>query len=192
LRASLSFCIALVTTAHSQSVSIPIEHFIFIVQENHSFDNYFGTYPGANGIPNATALPDYLGGPLINRPFRDTRTHISKDLPHEYLPSRVAWNNDAMDGYLWAGYPASYQYYGRAITVPTPNPQLVKFVKRTKATTGPSITAPVDGQFTSPNGFTDDEDYAAPRGGRSKRGVVQRECDPAWHTRLEKASIMGN
>jgi phospholipase C len=29
-----------------------IQHIIFIVQENHSFDNYFGTYPGANGLSN--------------------------------------------------------------------------------------------------------------------------------------------
>lgn len=28
-----------------------IQHVVFIVQENHSFDNYFGTYPRANGIP---------------------------------------------------------------------------------------------------------------------------------------------
>src|SRR5688572_5261201 len=28
-----------------------IDHFIFLVQENRSFDHYFGTYPGANGIP---------------------------------------------------------------------------------------------------------------------------------------------
>jgi phospholipase C len=35
----------------------PIRHLIFIVQENHSFDNYFGTYPGANGIPAGTSNP---------------------------------------------------------------------------------------------------------------------------------------
>jgi len=34
-----------------------IQHLIFIVQENHSFDNYFGTYPGANGIPSNLAIP---------------------------------------------------------------------------------------------------------------------------------------
>ena len=40
--------ILLVATSYSQAVSnIPIQHFIFIVQENHSFDNYFGTFPGA-------------------------------------------------------------------------------------------------------------------------------------------------
>jgi phospholipase C len=34
-----------------------IQHIIFIVQENHSFDNYFGTYPGANGFPAGLAVP---------------------------------------------------------------------------------------------------------------------------------------
>ena len=33
-----------------------IQHVIFIVQENHSFDNYFGTYPGAKGIPSGLLL----------------------------------------------------------------------------------------------------------------------------------------
>jgi phospholipase C len=33
--------------ADSQS---SIKHLVFIIQENHSFDNYFGTYPGANGL----------------------------------------------------------------------------------------------------------------------------------------------
>ena len=28
-----------------------IKHVVIIMQENHSFDNYFGTYPGADGIP---------------------------------------------------------------------------------------------------------------------------------------------
>ena len=39
-------------SAKGKVTSIPIKHFIFIIQENHSFDNYFpGTFPGANGIP---------------------------------------------------------------------------------------------------------------------------------------------
>ena len=28
-----------------------LDHLIFIVQENRSFDHYFGTFPGADGIP---------------------------------------------------------------------------------------------------------------------------------------------
>jgi phospholipase C len=35
----------------------PIEHFVVLMQENHSFDNYFGTYPGADGIPPGTCMP---------------------------------------------------------------------------------------------------------------------------------------
>ena len=31
----------------------PIQHIVIIVKENHTFDNYFGTFPGANG----TTLP---------------------------------------------------------------------------------------------------------------------------------------
>jgi phospholipase C len=34
-----------------------IQHLIFIIQENHSFDNYFGTYPGANGFPPNVSIP---------------------------------------------------------------------------------------------------------------------------------------
>jgi phospholipase C len=27
----------------------PVDHVVMIVKENHTFDNYFGTFPGANG-----------------------------------------------------------------------------------------------------------------------------------------------
>ena len=35
----------------------PIEHIIVISQGGRSFDNYFGTYPGANGFPKNISLP---------------------------------------------------------------------------------------------------------------------------------------
>jgi len=45
----------------SSGAQTPIQHLIFIVQENHSFDNYFGTYPGANGIYNISdPVPENL------------------------------------------------------------------------------------------------------------------------------------
>jgi phospholipase C len=34
-----------------------IEHVIIIMQENRSFDSYFGTFPGAHGIPAGTCVP---------------------------------------------------------------------------------------------------------------------------------------
>ena len=40
------------TSAGAEAPGIEtIDHFIFLVQENRSFDHYFGTYPGAKGIP---------------------------------------------------------------------------------------------------------------------------------------------
>ena len=51
----------------------PIKHVIIIMQENRSFDSYFGTYPGANGIPRGTCVPidptNPSGGCV--RPFHD-------------------------------------------------------------------------------------------------------------------------
>ena len=35
----------------------PIKHVIVISQGKRSFDNYFGTFPGANGFPPNTAIP---------------------------------------------------------------------------------------------------------------------------------------
>jgi phospholipase C len=59
----------------------PIKHIVVIMQENHSFDNYFGTYPSANGIPENVCMP--------------------LD-PDEYLPSHIAYNNGKMDGFMLA------------------------------------------------------------------------------------------
>ena len=35
-----------------------IKHVVIIMQENRSFDSYFGTYPGADGIPAGVCVPD--------------------------------------------------------------------------------------------------------------------------------------
>ena len=55
-------CLAMVMTvlgmgllapvAHAELEGIhKIQHVVVIMQENRSFDSYFGTYPGADGIP---------------------------------------------------------------------------------------------------------------------------------------------
>jgi phospholipase C len=35
----------------------PIKHFVVVMQSGHSFDNYFGTYPGADGLPAGVCMP---------------------------------------------------------------------------------------------------------------------------------------
>ncbi len=53
-----------------------IRHVVIIIQENRSFDSYFGTYPHADGIPglagnpgNVPCIPD--PGEKCVRPFHD-------------------------------------------------------------------------------------------------------------------------
>ncbi len=50
-----------------------IEHVIIIVQENRSFDNYFGTFPGADGTPAGTCVPLDPAKPKLGcvAPFHD-------------------------------------------------------------------------------------------------------------------------
>ena len=40
----------------------PIAHVVVLMQENRSFDHYFGTYPGADGIPPAACVPTTARG----------------------------------------------------------------------------------------------------------------------------------
>ncbi len=47
-----------------------IQHVVMIMQENRSFDSYFGTYPGANGIPGGVCVPDPVHGGCV-APFHD-------------------------------------------------------------------------------------------------------------------------
>src|SRR6266487_4401631 len=44
-------------TTINNPVADPIKHIVVIMQENRSFDNYFGTYPGADGIAKGTCVP---------------------------------------------------------------------------------------------------------------------------------------
>jgi phospholipase C len=47
-----------------------IAHVVVIMQENRSFDSYFGTYPGADGIPPGVCVPDAVHGGCV-KPFHD-------------------------------------------------------------------------------------------------------------------------
>jgi phospholipase C len=38
------------TSQHTAAATTPITHAVFIMMENHTFDNMFGTFPGANGV----------------------------------------------------------------------------------------------------------------------------------------------
>ena len=58
------------TTAIALQGIHKIKHVIVIMQENRSFDSYFGTFPGAVGIPPGVCVPDPLHGGCV-KPFVD-------------------------------------------------------------------------------------------------------------------------
>jgi len=83
--------------------STPIKHFIFLMQENHSFDNYFGTYPGADGPPPGTCIPvdpTRPGGRCVE-PFRVGGRAIT-DLGHSRLVHDEQFRGGQMDGFVAA------------------------------------------------------------------------------------------
>jgi phospholipase C len=75
-----------------------IKHVIIIEQENRSFDSYFGTYPGADGIPSGVCLPDPLRGGC-DKPYVD---HSDRDpaLPHGNADSIADVDGGKMDGFV--------------------------------------------------------------------------------------------
>jgi phospholipase C len=76
---------------------IPIDHFILLMLENRSFDHYFGTMEGVDGIPEGFTMPDANGDPVA--PFHETRYCI-EDVRHGWNDSHVQYNEGANDGFV--------------------------------------------------------------------------------------------
>ena len=79
-----------------------IRHVIVIMQENRSFDSYFGTYPGADGIPMkhgvpTACLPDLKPLPCV-RPFAD-HADVNSGGPHHSTNATLDINDGRMDGF---------------------------------------------------------------------------------------------
>ena len=78
-----------------------IDHILFLIQENHSFDNYFGTYPGADGFPEGIKVPLEPGGEPVIAPFHFT-FELSHDLPHRWKTAHAAIDNGKNHGWITA------------------------------------------------------------------------------------------
>jgi phospholipase C len=79
-----------------------IKHVIVVMQENRSFDNYFGTFPGADGIPMRNGVPTVcvpvpgVGGCV--RPYHDTSL-IDGGGPHNLTAAERDIDGGTMDGF---------------------------------------------------------------------------------------------
>jgi phospholipase C len=81
---------------------IPVDHIVVLMQENRSFDHYFGRLHrrgrGAEGPPRGASNPNPAGGPPV-APFHQTRYCEVADLDHSWNGSHRQWNGGAMDGF---------------------------------------------------------------------------------------------
>jgi len=83
-----------------------IRHVIIVEQENRSFDSYFGTFPGADGIPMksgipAACVPNPAGG--CTQPYHDT-ADVNGGGPHNVANAAADVNGGKMDGFIRSAY----------------------------------------------------------------------------------------
>src|SRR3954453_23410781 len=74
-----------------------IKHVVVIMQENRSFDSYFGTYPGAEGIPRGVCVSDPRGGCV--KPFHNPRDRNTGG-PHALDNAKDDIDGGLMDGFV--------------------------------------------------------------------------------------------
>src|SRR5262249_38537974 len=101
-------CVTLAACAADNGVTVPapgtkIRHVIIIMQENRSFDSYFGTYPGADGIPMQDGMPrDCVPNPADSTciyPYHDTAL-VNVGGPHAAADATADIDGGTMDGFV--------------------------------------------------------------------------------------------
>ncbi|GAC1630067.1 MAG: alkaline phosphatase family protein [Chloroflexota bacterium] len=80
-----------------------IKHVVIIMQENRSFDTYFGTFPGADGIPMRDGAPTVCSpDPVTKHCVRPYHDHLDQDHggPHNQVAAVADVNGGRMDGFV--------------------------------------------------------------------------------------------
>src|SRR5260370_40632244 len=102
------------TTACSTLTAI--EHVVIFIQENRSFDHYFGNYRGVRGFsdqsaafrqPDPTNTASSPSGVLLPFHLDTLRTNsaCTHDIAHDWVPLHQSWNGGAMDGFVTSRLP---------------------------------------------------------------------------------------
>jgi len=88
-----------------------IDHIVILIQENRSFDHYFGSYRGARGFSDHSAAfnqpypantSSSPAGVLLPFHLDTTQTNAActHDITHDWIPQHQSWDNGAMDGFV--------------------------------------------------------------------------------------------
>jgi phospholipase C len=76
----------------------PINHLVLDMQENRSFDTYYGfaTFAGRFGVPKGYSQPDGSGGSVTPYHFTSLST---PDISHSWTATHGEWDHGKMDGF---------------------------------------------------------------------------------------------
>jgi phospholipase C len=89
---------------------------VIVMQENRSFDSYFGTYPGADGIPRHVCVHDPEGGGCLH-PYHDRRA-VNYGGPHDHVDAVKDVDGGVMDGFVQQAEVGRRMYCRRHIDSP--------------------------------------------------------------------------
>ena len=105
-----------------------VEHVVILMQENRSFDHYFGTLSGVRGFGDSFPIPTVNGtvwsqpdehnAKRMLAPFKlNTTQHFEHmrvtGTPHTFPDAQAAWNNGRMDNWTDAKHNHSLGYFTR-------------------------------------------------------------------------------
>ncbi|MEU7027190.1 phosphocholine-specific phospholipase C [Streptomyces sp. NPDC046275] len=107
-----------------------VRHVVILMQENRSFDHYFGTLRGVRGFADRNAIELPSGRPVFEQPAADGRTVLPfpvrgaaeaqrkdlqyiGDLDHSWAGGAKAWHGGWMDGWVTAKTAATMAHYDR-------------------------------------------------------------------------------
>jgi phospholipase C len=124
---------------HATGTIADVEHIVFLMQENRSFDHYFGTLRGVRGFgdPRAVRLPS--GDPVWKQPTKDGQDKQEKkdgyvlpfhppspkssdaglgltfleDLAHDWTSTHAAWNEGRYDKWVPSKGPVTMAHLTR-------------------------------------------------------------------------------
>ena len=102
---------ATVTVLAPGAAQSPIQHLIVVILQNHSFDNLFGTFPGARGLD--PTLPSYTQTDAAGNVVTPTLLGglDTADLHHDSASYLAAYDGGKMDKYAAINGDLSMQYF---------------------------------------------------------------------------------
>ncbi len=86
----------------SASSPSPIAHVVIMIQENRTFNDFFATFPGADGTTVGKALGEPNCTPPITRgqiALTESNLVVPTDLLHQYSGWQTAFHHGKMDGF---------------------------------------------------------------------------------------------